>query len=172
LAPLILKDYKRRPKFKSSLRRRRINQRTDQINAQVLPELFHSQYSSEPEGGKTLLLFPRLRALSAGRVNAEFPAITNKENRPAFTGYGTCRSLQRKASWGERRTWPRAIGAGYSRSLIAVCDCVYCNVARVGCSRFFPEWAKPQTGRLNKSPHTVHATSKDRRRVNLVAVSG
>jgi hypothetical protein len=44
-------------------------------------------------------------------------------------------------------------------------------VARVVYSRFFPEWAKPQTGRLNKSPHTVHATSKDRQ-VNLAAVSG
>jgi hypothetical protein len=28
-------------------------------------------------------------------------------------------------------------------------------VARVVYSRFFPDWTKPQTGRLNKSPHTV-----------------
>jgi hypothetical protein len=46
----------------------------------VLSELFHCQYSSEPEGEKTLLLFSRLCALSAGRMNAESPAITNKEN--------------------------------------------------------------------------------------------
>jgi hypothetical protein len=36
-------------------------------------------------------------------------------------------------------------------------NCAYGIVARVVYSRFFPEWTKPQTGRLNKSPHTVYA---------------
>src|SRR5215470_5754216 len=42
-------------------------------------------------------------------------------------------------------------------SLSAVCNCVYGNVARVFYSRTFPSLKTPQTGRLNKSPHTVHA---------------
>src|SRR5215475_10552933 len=39
----------------------------------------------------------------------------------------------------------------------AVCNRVYGAVARVVYSRTFPSRTKPQTGRLNKSPHTVHA---------------
>src|SRR5215813_6844414 len=39
-------------------------------------------------------------------------------------------------------------------------------VARVVYSRAFPSLTKPQTGRLNKSPHTVHAIA-NRRRWNL-----
>jgi hypothetical protein len=40
---------------------------------------------------------------------------------------------------------------------MAVCKCVHGTVARVVYSRFFPDWTNPQTGRLNKSPHTIHA---------------
>jgi hypothetical protein len=29
--------------------------------------------------------------------------------------------------------------------------------ARVVFSRFLPDWTQPQSGRLNKSPHTIHA---------------
>jgi hypothetical protein len=32
-------------------------------------------------------------------------------------------------------------------------------VARVVYSRFFPDWTKPQSWRLNKPSHTVHATA-------------
>src|SRR5262245_44925677 len=39
----------------------------------------------------------------------------------------------------------------------AVCNCVYGTVARVVYSRTFPGLIKPQTVRLNKLPHTVHA---------------
>src|SRR5215510_753986 len=38
----------------------------------------------------------------------------------------------------------------------AVCNCVYGDVARVVYSRTFPSLTTPQTGRLNKSPHTVY----------------
>ena len=45
--------------------------------------------------------------------------------------------------------------------LMAVCKCLYGTVARVVYSRLFPDWTTdrtgPQTGRLNKSPHTVGA---------------
>jgi plastocyanin len=37
-------------------------------------------------------------------------------------------------------------------------------VARVVYSRLFPDWAKPQTGRLNKSPHTVRAFASRRKK--------
>src|SRR5262245_61821359 len=37
----------------------------------------------------------------------------------------------------------------------AVCDCTYGSCGRVVYSRFFPDCTKPETGRLNKSPHTV-----------------
>jgi hypothetical protein len=40
----------------------------------------------------------------------------------------------------------------------AVCDCVYGSSGpELFASRFSPDWIKPQTGRFNKSPHTVHA---------------
>jgi hypothetical protein len=39
----------------------------------------------------------------------------------------------------------------------AVCNCVFGDVARFVYSRTFPSLTTPQTGRLNKSPHTVHA---------------
>ncbi len=41
--------------------------------------------------------------------------------------------------------------------LMAVSKCVYGTVARVVYSRLFPDRTTPQAGRLNKSPHTVHA---------------
>ena len=44
--------------------------------------------------------------------------------------------------------------------------CVYGNVARVVYSRTFPSLLTPQIGRLNKSPHTVHAIA-NRHRWNL-----
>src|SRR5262249_37069644 len=37
-------------------------------------------------------------------------------------------------------------------------------VARVVYSRLFPDWAKPQTGRLNKSPHTVRTFASRRKK--------
>src|SRR5262245_60663442 len=48
----------------------------------------------------------------------------------------------------------------------AVCNCVYGAVARVVYSRMVPNLTKPQTGRLNKSPHTVHAIANLHRRLD------
>src|SRR5262245_39415516 len=45
----------------------------------------------------------------------------------------------------------------------AGCNCVYGNVARVVYSRTFLSLTTPQTGRLNKSPHTVHAIANRHR---------
>jgi hypothetical protein len=39
----------------------------------------------------------------------------------------------------------------------SISECVYGIVARVVYSRSFPDQAKPQTGRLNNSPHTLNA---------------
>src|SRR5215470_10751682 len=46
----------------------------------------------------------------------------------------------------------------------AVCNCLYGTVARVVYSRTFPSLTTPQTGRLNKSPHTVHAIANRHRK--------
>src|SRR5262245_65775044 len=44
-----------------------------------------------------------------------------------------------------------------TRETLAVSKCVCGTVARVVYPRLFPDRTKPQTGRLNKSPHSVHA---------------
>src|SRR5512145_2087796 len=47
--------------------------------------------------------------------------------------------------------------------------CVYGTVARVVYSRLFPDRTRPETGRLNKSPHTLHAFAN--RHMNRLGVS-
>jgi hypothetical protein len=44
-------------------------------------------------------------------------------------------------------------------------------VARVVYSRLFPDGTKPKTGRLNKSPHIVHAFANRYRWLTLVVYS-
>jgi len=46
----------------------------------------------------------------------------------------------------------------------SVCNCVYGTVARFVYSRFITDWTKPHTGRLIKSPHTVHAIANSYKR--------
>jgi len=55
----------------------------------------------------------------------------------------------------EARAELRAIESGEKTR--SVWNCVYGNVARVVYSRTFYSLTTPLTGRLNKSPHTVHA---------------
>src|SRR5215470_8994362 len=52
----------------------------------------------------------------------------------------------------------------------AGCNCVYGNVARVVYSRTFPSMTTPRTGRLNKSPHTVHAIANRHSTTVVVAL--
>jgi len=47
---------------------------------------------------------------------------------------------------------------------------VYGTVARVVYSRTFPGLIKPQTGRLNKSPHIVHAIANRPRRAKIATI--
>ena len=67
----------------------------------------------------------------------------------------------------EARAELRAIESGEKTR--SVWNCVYGNVARVVYSRTFYSLTTPLTGRLNKSPHTVHAIATCHRLAVLTA---